>query len=210
MPKFPEPPSAEELAAIGSEIRAVAAGTTIWRLYFQAGNHPTTWDQFRAWGPTAARFDHQLPPPSLQARQILYGAVGAKAGVTTIAEVFQATRVVERFRRAPAWVAFDVTRELRLLDLTGTWPTRAGASMVIASGLRARARRWSQAIYDAFPDIDGLVYSASMYANKPCVALYERALTAMPARPVFHRQLSDPVVLTLLKNTCAEVGYALV
>ena len=42
------------------------------------------------------------------------------------------------------------------------------------------------------------------------VALYERALGAMPARPVFHRLLSDPTVLTLLKNACAAVGYALV
>jgi hypothetical protein len=49
-----------------------------------------------------------------------------------------------------------------------------------------------------------------MNANLPCVALYERALRAMPARPVFHRLLSDPAVLTLLKNACAAVGYVLV
>ena len=49
-----------------------------------------------------------------------------------------------------------------------------------------------------------------MNANRLCVALYERALGAMPARPVFHRLLSDPAVLTLLKNACAAVGHALV
>ena len=210
MPKFPEPPTPAELAAIGADIQVLPAETRIWRVYFQAGAHPTTWGQFRAWGPTDARFDHHVPPPSVQTREILYGAVGPTAAISAIAEVFQASRIVERTRRAPTWVAFDCTRDLRLLDLTDTWPTRAGASMAITSGQRARARRWSQAIYTIFPDVDGLLYGSSMHANHLCVALYERALGAMPERPVFHRLLSDPAVLTLLKNACAAVGYALV
>lgn len=188
----------------------LAAGSRIWRVYFQGGAHPTTWDQFRAWGPTNARFDHHPPPPSLKTEQILYGAIGANAAVTSIAEVFQAARVVDRRHAAPSWVAFHCTRDLELLDLTGTWPTRAGASMAIASGPRSRARLWSQAIYAAFPQIDGLLYGSSMNANAPSVALYERALTAMPAAPVFHRQLADPAVLTLLKNACNAVNYILV
>ena len=173
------------------------------------GAHPTSWDQFRAFGPTESRFDHHLPPPSLQTREILYGAVGPKAGQTAIAEVFQATRVVERARRAPCLVAFDSTEDLRLLDLTGTWSTRAGASMAIASGPRSRARRWSQAIYEAFPELDGLVYGSSMNGNQPCVALYERAIRAMPARPMFNRMLSDPAMVTILKNVCVALNYTL-
>ena len=49
-----------------------------------------------------------------------------------------------------------------------------------------------------------------MNANEPRIALYERAQTAMPALPVFHRQLADPAVLTLLKNACNAVNYILV
>src|ERR1700675_2612849 len=107
MPKFPEPPTPAELAAIGADIQVLPAGTRIWRIYFQAGAHPTTWGQFRAWGPTDARFDHHVPPPSVQTREILYGAVGPTAAITAIAEVFQASRVVEQARKAPTWVAFD-------------------------------------------------------------------------------------------------------
>lgn len=210
MPKFPEPPAPAILAAVAPVVRVLPAGTRIWRVYFQAGAHPTTWEQFRAWGPTDARFDHHVPPPSIQTRQILYGAAGPKAALTAVAEAFQSTRVVERARRAPTWAAFDCARDLRLLDLTGTWPTKAGASMAIASGPRVRARRWSQAIYAAFPDVEGLFYGSSMNANEPCVALYERARAAVPERPVFHRLLSDPVVLTMLENACAEIGYAMV
>lgn len=210
MPKFPEPPTPAELAAIGGDTKVLPIGTRIWRVYFQAGAHPTTWGQFRGWGPADARFDHHVPPPRMQTRKILYGAIGPKGAITVIAESFQASRVVERARRAPAWVAFDSTRKLRLLDLTRTWPTKAGASMAITSGQRARARRWSQAIYLAFPDVDGLLFGSAMHANQPSVALYERALGAIPARPVFHRLLSDPAALTLLKNACAAVGYVLV
>lgn len=209
MAKFPEPPPVPALAALGPEIRPLPAGTLIWRVYFQAGGHPTTWQQFRAWGPTAARFDHHLPPPRIQEREILYGAAGPSAAVTAVAEVFQATRVVGRIPGAPTWVAFPITETLQLLDLTGTWPARAGASMALASGQRPRARRWSQAIYQAFPEVDGLLYGSSMHANQPCIALYERARRAMPAHPRFHRMLSDPTVLTLLKNACLELDYTL-
>lgn len=211
MAKFPEPPPVATLAALGPELCVLPAGTVIWRLYFAGGAHPTTWSQLRTWGPTDARFDAHPPPPRNHVEHaILYGAFGPVAAVTCLAEVFQATRVVERSRRSPAWVAFEITAPLRLLDLTGAWPTRAGASMAIASGPRPRARRWSQAIHAAFPEVDGLLYGSSMFGNAPCVALYERAAPAIPGRPVFHRLLSDPAMLMRLKNACRAVGYALV
>lgn len=209
MAKFPEPPAPAALARLGPELQLLPKGTRIWRIHFLGGAHPTSWSQFRAWGPTGARFDHHLPPPGLQNREILYGTLGPLAGQTALAEVFQAARVVERSRRAPCLVAFDTTVPLRLLDLTGTWPTRAGASMAIATGTRSRARRWSQAIHAAFPEVDGLLYRASMHGNQPCVALYERSRKAMPTHPMFNRMLCDPALLTILKNACAALNYAL-
>jgi len=209
MAKFPEPPPASELAKLGPAIQEVPAGTRIFRIYFMDGAHPTSWNQFRAWGPTGARFDHQLPPPSLQAREILYGALGPKGGLTALAEVFQETRMVERSRKGPCLVAFDTTMDLKLLDLMGTWPTLAGASMAIASGLKARARRWSRTIYAAYPALDGLRYGSSMNGNQPCVALYERARKAMPAYPSYNRMLTDPSMLAALKNACAALNYVL-
>lgn len=210
MPKLPLPPPREALVRTGADLQLLPAGTVIWRIYAQGGAHPTTWGQFRAWGPTNARFDHHLPPPRSQSREILYGAMGADAAATTLAEVFQETRTVDRGRGAPTWVAFATAADLRLLDLTGHWPTRAGASMVLASGPRPRARLWSMAIYDAYPQVDGLVYPSSMNQHEPCVALYERARRAMPRYPVFHRTFADPAVLGMLKNPCAQLGYQLV
>ena len=55
------------------------------------------------------------------------------------------------------WLAgFRARQELRLLDLTAPWCTRIGASTAINRGMRARARRWSQALYLAFPEADGI------------------------------------------------------
>lgn len=210
MAKFPEPPALAALARLGPDIHILPAGSRIWRIYFMGGSHPTAWGQFRAWGPTGARFDHHLPPASVQSREILYGAIGPKGALTALAEVFQDTRTVDRGYNHPFLASFETTRELRLLDLTGTWPTKAGASTAISSGPRARARRWSQACYTAFPGMDGLLYGSSMHANEPCVALYERAVKAMPASPSTNRMLLDPNLLTTLKNGCGDLNYLLV
>jgi hypothetical protein len=204
MAKFPEPPPADVLAALGPDIHVAPLGTRLWRIYFSAGAHPVAWNTFRYFGPTTSRFDHHLPPRAEQDRGILYGAM---YGDTTFAEVFRETRVIDRRRGAPWLVAFDLGRPVSLLDLTGSWPTSAGASMAINPGQRPRARRWSQQIYEAYPDIEGVWYASSMDGNRPAVALYERALDAMPRRPAFHRALADPVLDAIVMRAGGKFKY---
>ncbi|MCP4660186.1 MAG: hypothetical protein GY856_32695, partial [bacterium] len=134
----------------------------------------------------------------------------AEQGPICLAEVFQDTRTIDRVARDSWLVSFAVSRAVRLLDLTGTWPTRAGASMAISTGARPRAQRWSRAVYDAYPEVEGICYASSMHANRPAMALYERASSAIPAVPVFHRPLVDPALLPLLKKIAQELGYGLV
>jgi len=205
--KFPEPPPAEVLAETVPEIRRLPAGETLWRLCFRGGRHPTFWNTLRAFGPTGARFDHQLPPPRPQERHVLYCAA---EGPTCLAEVFQDTRVIDRAARDPWLAAFELLRPLTLLDLTGVWPTRAGASMALNTGPRARARRWAQAIYAAYPDVQGVCYPSSMHANRGAVALWERGAGAVPPLPVFHRPLLDPALLPVLSRVAHDLGYGLV
>lgn len=178
-------------------------GAELWRVYFQGGRHPTTWDQFRSFGPTNSRFDPHEPPPHLQGRKVLYAAMH---GPTGLAEVFQESRVIDRTENDPALVGFAVSRALRLLDLTSAWPTRAGASMVINSGTRKRAQRWARAIYEAYPDLDGIHYASSMFQNASAVALFERAEDAIPDRPFFHRRLDDLMLDAVLRNVAAAIG----
>jgi hypothetical protein len=207
MPKFPEPPDGEELARVPSEERPLAVGSILWRVYFRGGYHPSFWNTFRAYGPTRSRFDHHVPPPGIQERSILYCAA---QGPTALAEVFQDTRLIDRTARDPWLVGFALREPLRLLDLTGVWPTRAGASMVICSGPRPRAQRWSRSIYEAYTKVAGLYYPSSMHANQPAIALYERAERRLAPAPVFHRPLLDPALLPVLRHVARDLGYGLV
>ena len=184
------------------------AGAELWRIYFRAGAHASRWDGFRSFGPTGARFDHQpTPPKQHRTRAILYAS---DSGPTSLAEVFQQTRVIDRFADAPVLSAFRLTRDLHLLDLTGAWPTRARASMAINAGSRVTARSWSRAIYVAYPRIEGLRYASSMNANQPAFALYERARRSLPAGPALDLPLAASALTALLADAALRFGYALV
>ncbi len=183
----------------------------MWRLYFSGGLHPTSWDEFRYYGPTSSRFDHHCPDANgksqIQNRGIMYLAMN---GPTCIAEVYQTTRVIDRHSRSPWLSAFQFVTDIQLLDLTGTFTTTLGASTAIHSGQRPRARRWAQALYDAYPKIDGILYCSSMFGNAPAVALFERGKRAIPKLSGFHRALNDPAMLALLTVTANNLGYQLV
>ncbi len=207
MSKFPEPPPVAVLAVIPPDIRTLTKGTRLWRIYFQGGEHPGAWNTFRHFGPTNSRFDHHLPPSAAQDRGILYAS---EDGAVPFAEVFQEDRVIERRRNSPWLAAFDLAAPVALLDLAHDWPTRAGASAAINSGPRSRARRWSQRIYDAYPAIAGFWYPSSMGGNRPAVALYERAVPALPSHPVFHRALEDPALTAIVLRAAGRFRYGMV
>lgn len=206
MTKLPDAPSPRELRRTSPELTTLPKGTRIARIYFQAGPFPSAWSSFRDHGPLFARFDHHVPPPRRQGRAILYGALNA---ATCLAEVFQRTRIIERTIDVPWLAIFAIRRPIVLLDLTGAWPTRAGASMAIHSGPRPRARAWARAIYEAYPAVEGLLYCSSMDANRRAIALFERAAPAMPARPAFNRALSDPGLQARIAISALRLGYAI-
>ncbi len=206
MVKLPSPPAPSDLAELPPALRRLPAGSLLWRLYFRGGPFPADWDRFRSFGPTTARFDHHEPPPRSQERGILYAAA---EGPTALAEVFQETRTIDRRRRDPWLVAFRLTRDVPVLDLTGRWPTRAGASMALSSGPRPRAREWARAIWEAYPGAEGLLYPSSMDSNRPALALFERAARAIPERPELHRALLDPTLFPNLAAAAADLGYAI-
>ena len=211
MAKLPEPPPVATLRLLSPEVETLPAGTRLWRVYFRGGSHPATWDRMRYYGPLrSARFDHHLDPPEVQDRGILYAATGDDAIATCVAEVFQDARLVDTRRNEPWLAAFTLMEDVALLDLTGKWPTKAGASANINSGPRPRCRRWSRTIYDAYPDLSGLYYASSMNGNKPAVSLYERASKALQRSPVLNRPLSDAPLLIPLKRIAAELGYDLI
>ena len=144
----------------------------------------------------------------MQSRGIYYAARDAK---TCLAEAFQTTRRIDRVFQAPQLVVFETLARLKLLDLTGDFATRMGASMAIHSGSRGRARGWARDLYDAYPEVQGILYAASMHGGQHAIALNERALEGalFPAHPLFHRALADDAMLDTLKHAAKALGYAL-
>ena len=211
--KLPNPPSVKKLQNIPPVIHTVHPGTEVARIFYTGGNYPTTWDAFRYFGPAASRFDHhqlQAGKPAVQNRGVMYLATGERSIPTCLAEVFQATRIIDRHHNQPILTIFKLTRDIRLLDLSGPFCTAMGASTAIHSDPSSKAQRWSVRLYDAYLGIDGLLYCSSMFGNAPAIALYERALQSIPTRPLFHRSLSDPALHQVILSTSARIRYAVV
>jgi RES domain-containing protein len=212
MAKFPSSPGVPTLAGLAPVITTLGAGTALARIYFSRGEHPQVWNQFRYFGPLNSRWDHHRPNargnPETQSRGVYYAARDAK---TCLAEAFQATRRIDRAFQAPWLVVFETLARLKLLDLTGDFATRMGASMAIHSGSRGRARGWARDLYDAYPEIQGILYAASMHGGRHAIALNERALKhpLFPEHPLLHRALADDAMLDILKHAAVHLGYPL-
>ncbi|HEY3611611.1 MAG TPA: RES family NAD+ phosphorylase [Pseudonocardiaceae bacterium] len=215
MARLPQPPDPAVLAGLlrpDEDIVAIDPTTPLVRVFTAAGRHPQQWDTFRRTGPLPhARFDpHQPGPrgrPTDSPAGVLYFGLTAQTGV---AEVFQDTSIVDRVTRHPFIVVFRPTRALRLLDLAGLWPTRAGASQEISSGARERTQEWARAIRVAHPGLDGLWYRSSMDSGDPAVCLWDPpAGNAMPAAPDALVPLDHPGLDVPLARICEALNYTL-
>jgi hypothetical protein len=212
VPKLPPPPPADHLRTAVTlrtrDLVAITTETVLWRVHRTAGAHVVPWNALRRYGPVAScRFDPQPPPPRVHAAEgVTYLAITPQ---TALAEAFQTRRLVDRHLGAPSLVGLRLTRPVRLLDLSRTWPTRAGASQAISSGRRDVARAWARALREAFPDLEGVWYPSSMDGGGFCLALWEPAADAMPTAPVLSRPLTDPALADRLAAAAARMGYRL-
>lgn len=196
-----EPPGA--LVRTGGDI--VESSAMIWRVHRVGGPRRDSWRTFRHFGPMpTGRFDpHPYPLGPHPGYGMCYtaGDVG-----TCVAEVFAPTRSVQTDGfHLTGWAP---TRPLRLLDLSGDWALRNGASHSLYAAPRRVCRNWSHAIRDTWPDLDGL-WVPSTLTGETNVALYEPATDAMPDSPRFSRQLANPAVWNVIDEAARRIGYEL-
>ncbi|MCA1334879.1 MULTISPECIES: RES domain-containing protein [Rhodobacterales] len=215
MDHLPRSPGKASLSAIPPAVFRLGAGSEILRIWFSASRHASGFAHFRDFGPTESRFDHHLPDaagrPTIGARAILY-AIDVEADphafTSALAEVFQDTRTIDLTTGGPRLAVVRPTRDLSLLDLTGHWTTRAGASAGLSSGPRAITKEWSRDFYDAYPALDGLRYRSAMSGGSSLsLALYERSRSAMPAAPHVDMPLSHMALRTSLVRAARTLGY---
>ena len=206
MAKLPAPPPAEQLRGLGTDLVAVTRQTDLIRVHDTIGEHVVAWNCLRHFGPVSrCRFDPHDPPPRVQGVGVTYLSLDLP---TALAERFQETRVVNRRRHGPQLTVFRPRRSLRLLDLTGSWPLRAGASHCINTGGRETCRTWARTILAAWPDLDGLWHTSSMSAE-PVVTLFTAAGDAFPERPLLSDPLTHPGLVPWLGEACLRIGYRL-
>ena len=201
-------PDRDRIAATHCEKLILPAATSLWRIYPRAGEHPGQWNAFRKWGPLeSARFDHHLEPPSLQDRSILYAAIDHPH--CAVAEVFQGTKVINPWHAdQPHLAHFWTGAELTLLDLTSNWIHEAdGDWSDLLSKDRSLSRAWSRAIYDAYPDVQGLYFLSKLRGTWRNVALYDRAVTAIPGQAASDVALASPGLLPMLEYTASLLKW---
>ncbi|MBP2477942.1 hypothetical protein JOF53_006814 [Crossiella equi] len=195
------------------DVVAVHRATRLVRIFAAGGTHPQRWNSFRYAGPLPhARFDPH--PATVDGRPIethehgvLYFGLSVR---TSVAEVYQATSTVDRRTRSPHLVVLRPRRTLRLLDLSGLWPTRAGASQSISTGPKDRTQAWARAIRAAYPELDGLWYRSSMDTGNPAICLWDPpGMSALPIAPDVLLPLDHPGLDLPLARICEELNYTL-
>ncbi|WP_326836795.1 RES family NAD+ phosphorylase [Amycolatopsis rhabdoformis] len=216
MARLPLPPARSVLVKEldrAHDVVSIQPETRLVRIFTAHGNHPQQWNSFRYTGPLPhGRFDQQPPgrggqPVTDQANGVLYFGLTVR---TSVAEVFQTSSTVDRKTRGPRLVVVRPTRPLRLLDLTGLWPTRVGASQEISSGPKKITQAWARAIRVALPDLDGLWYRSSMDSGDPAVCLWDPpAGTGLPIAPDVLLPLDHPGLDVPLGRVCEELNYTL-
>lgn len=211
--RLPGPPPATDLRTIGirdDEYRIISTDELWWRVHRTTGDHVLAWNAFREHGPHL-RFDPHPPParhhPGIG---IWYGASNP---TPALAEAFQNSRTIDRFRGQPYLTALKFTRPIKLLDLAtdsgGAWPTRAGGTFALSTGPHSITQRWARRITEAFPGLDGLRYN-SRFAGQPCLALFTPAASAMPTRPALSLPLSHPGLALRITGAAQKLGYLVV
>jgi hypothetical protein len=201
-PKAPRPPP-QQLIREPHDIADYAG--TLWRVHRTEGEHVLPWNTLRTYGPLPSmRWDpHPGPHPISGAEGVLYAAADV---ATSLAEVYQTTRVIDTRAGAPTLTAWQPQRRLRLLDLSGTWLLRNSASAALLAAPRSICRRWAHVIYTTWPELDGL-YVPSTMTGRPNIVLWNAAADSIPAMPSFSRPLTHPLVWSITHAAAAEIGY---
>lgn len=204
-PKVPRTPPAD---LVHEPEDVLSVRPLLWRIHRTQGAHVLGWNQLRTFGPLPTmRYDPQPEPAAPSVEGVLYTSASL---ATPLAETFQATRVVDSRSGRPQVTAWTPTRDLRLLDLTGSWALRNGAAFSLATAPKSTCRAWARQIRATWPDLDGLLAPSTMTGATNLV-LWNPARTSLPAAPEFSRPLAEPTVYAIAARVAGrELRYRVI
>lgn len=179
----------------------------LWRVHRTVGEHVLAWNRLRSYGPLATmRWDPHPQPLADHETGVLYAATDL---ATSLAEVFQTTRLVDTDSFAPQATAWRPTRPLSLLNLTEGWALRNGAAAALVAAPRSTCRAWARSIHATWPELDGLWVTSTM-TGQPTVVLWDHAADSFPAAPEFSRPLADPTMRAIVERIARrELNYGI-
>jgi len=209
----------------GDELIELRPGSTWARVYFHAGRYPTRWDRFRHEAIAApGRFD---PFGAPGADGVAYAATtlgervpaepapplddGDRSALATcVAEAAQGMATLDRLDQRSLAVA-ELTRPLRVLDVSSDWATRAGAGTHLSTSARRETCAWAVSIATRWPDLDGVAYIAATRPAGRALALWSpSAATAVTTSTLLLlRTLDDPVLRGPLSWAAHTTGIQL-
>lgn len=137
----------------------------LWRVHRTEGEHVLPWNRLRTYAPLPSmRWD---PHPGSQPISAVEGVLYAAADVaTSLAEVYQTTRVIDTRAGAATLTAWRPQRSLRLLDLSGTWLLRNTASAALLAAPDPSAN--GPPPLDAPSTSVGALPLAAAHSDAPC------------------------------------------
>ncbi|MBP2472679.1 hypothetical protein JOF53_001551 [Crossiella equi] len=195
------------------DLTEVHRTTRLVRIFAAGGRHPQRWSSFRTVGPLPhGTFDTQPrsedgAPNRDNEQGVLYFALSLR---TSVGEVFRSHSAVDRQTRSPHLVMLRPKRALRLLDLTGPWPARFGASPDLSHAEPEVTQAWARAIREAAPELDGLWYRSNLDSGDPAICLWDPpAASVLPPAPDVLLPLAHQGLTGQLAQACEELGYEL-
>jgi RES domain len=119
--------------------------------------------------------------------EVLYAAqaeAGAFIEVFGFGVVGGVNTVRESELLAQAYASIEVTRPMRLVDLTGPGLVRIGATNALTAGAHQASQQWSRALWSHPSRPDGLLYRARYDPSCLSVALFDRVRRHVRVRPL--------------------------
>lgn len=204
--KNPRSPT-QPLVVSGADVHQWPNDRPLVRIHRAGGDHPSAWSGLREYGPVlGCRWEpHPLPRGLHPGVGVAYAAADL---TTAIAEAYQQRRRVDRLTGEPHLVAWRPARPLQLLDISGDWPLRAGASASLAQGNKGTCRNWARAIAQQNPRLDGL-YTLSTMTGDPMAVLWSPSIDTFPTYPDLSGSLRHPTVAAAVRLAAEEIGFAL-
>lgn len=208
-PRYPKRPTKPQAPLTRRDSDVLVEQPVLWRVHRTVGENVLAWSALRHWGPAVTmRFDPHPPPAGIH-REIGVSYVALDLA-TAVVEVFQQQRVIDVAGGRPKATSWRPTRPLHLLDLTGDWALRNGASHSLVSGPRSTCRTWARAIAETWPDLDGL-WSQSTLTGRTNITLWTPAADSFPTNPDFSEYLdSAPLWAILREITLRYPSYRLI